>query len=67
MMNSSKQGEMIERVSKYFDSNIVKKIAAGTFHSISYKLLKKSGNNITLKQPKELKILLKRSRARTVF
>ena len=60
-------GEMIERVSKYFDSNIVKKIEAGTFHSVSYRLLKKSGSNITLKQPKELKILLKSVYEKRVF
>ena len=60
-------GEMIERVSNYFDKNIVKSITAGTFHSVSYRLLKKNNRNITLKQPKELKILLKSIYEKRVF
>ncbi len=32
---------------------------AGTFHSVSYKLLKQLNINITLKQPSELKTLFK--------
>ncbi len=52
-------GEMIERVGRYFNKSVTSKILAGTFHSVSYKLLKKMGKNITLKQPKDLKILLK--------
>ncbi len=59
--------EMIERVSKYFDKNIVKNITAGTFHSVSYRLLKQNNHNITLKQPKELKILLKSIYEKRVF
>ncbi len=51
--------EMIERVSNFFDKNTAKMIQSGTFHSVSYKLLKQNGNKIVLKQPKELKILLK--------
>ncbi len=59
--------EMIERVSKYFDKDIIKNITAGTFHSVSYRLLKKCNYNITLKQPKELKILLKSIYEKRVF
>lgn len=52
-------GEMIQRVGKYFNKNITSSIKAGTFHALSYKILKDLGKNITLKQPKELKMLLK--------
>ena len=51
--------EMIERVSLYFGKEITSKIESGTFHAVSYRLLKKLGSNIVLKQPKDLKILLK--------
>ena len=51
--------EMLERVGRYFDNSITKKIESGTFHAVSYRLLKESGKKIVLKQPKELKILLK--------
>ncbi len=51
--------EMIERIGRYFDKNITKKIESGTFHAVSYRLLKEAGYNIVLKQPKELKILLR--------
>lgn len=51
--------EMIERIGNLFSQELAKKIEAGTFHAISYKLLKKNGINIVLKLPKELKILLK--------
>ncbi len=51
--------EMVERVGRYFDARVAKKIQSGTFHAISYKLLKKSGRKIVLKQPKELKLVLK--------
>ncbi|MDR3177838.1 MAG: UvrD-helicase domain-containing protein, partial [Campylobacteraceae bacterium] len=37
--------EMIERVARFFDKEIVNKIEAGTFHAVSYKLLKKIGKN----------------------
>ncbi|MDR1614887.1 MAG: ATP-dependent helicase [Campylobacteraceae bacterium] len=59
--------EMIERVARFFDSETVKKIEAGTFHAISHKLLKKIGKKIILKQPKELKILLKTIHAKRRF
>ncbi len=51
--------EMIERVGRYFDKSVVKKIESGTFHAVSYRLLKKAGFEIVLKQPKDLKILLR--------
>ncbi len=51
--------EMVERVGRYFDASVTKKIEAGTFHAISYRLLRKQGEKIVLKQPKELKLVLK--------
>ena len=51
--------EMVARVAKYFGKDIAKQIMAGTFHSVSYKLLKELNVNITLKQPNELKTLFK--------
>lgn len=50
--------EMIHRVSVYFGDK-AKEIQAGTFHSVSYKLLKEFGKNISLKQPSELKVLFR--------
>ena len=49
--------EMVARVAKFFGKEVAKKIMAGTFHSVSYKLLKELNKNITLKQPNELKTL----------
>ncbi|CAD7286863.1 ATP-dependent helicase [Campylobacter suis] len=51
--------EMIARLGRYFDKSVTSKITAGTFHSVSFTLLKALGKNIILKQPSELKILLK--------
>ena len=51
--------EMIERLNRHFDKKITSRIVAGTFHSVSYKLLKELNKSITLKQPSELKTLLK--------
>ena len=51
--------EMVSRVAKFFGKDIAKQIMAGTFHSVSYKLLKELNVNITLKQPNELKTLFK--------
>lgn len=59
--------EMIERVGKLFDKSTAKRIEAGTFHAVSYRLLKRLGKNIALKQPKELKILLKTIYAKRRF
>ncbi|WP_457564385.1 ATP-dependent helicase [Caminibacter sp.] len=50
-------GEMKERVAKVLPQ--AKNIEAGTFHSVSYKWLKRLNRKITLKQPKDLKILFK--------
>jgi DNA helicase-2/ATP-dependent DNA helicase PcrA len=50
--------EIIKRVSTYFPEQ-ASKIKAGTFHSISYKLLKEKSFNLKLKRPNELKTLLK--------
>ena len=51
--------EMIERVGAYFEKKIVKQIESGTFHAVSYRLLKEAGYKIVLKQPKDLKIVLR--------
>ncbi|MBL3520662.1 ATP-dependent helicase [Arcobacter lanthieri] len=59
--------EMISRVSKIFGNDIAKKITAGTFHSVSYKLLKELNLNISLKQPNELKTLFKSLYEKRVF
>jgi len=59
--------EMIERVGRYFDESIAKSIVSGTFHSVSYKLLKHHGQKITLKQPNELKTLFKSVYEKRVF
>lgn len=59
--------EMIQRVAQNFNSAIANKIQAGTFHSVSYRLLKQLGKNILLKQPNELKVLLKTIYAKRRF
>lgn len=51
--------EMTSRLERYFDKSVIDKITAGTFHSSSYYLLKKLDKKVNLKQPSELKILLK--------
>ncbi len=51
--------EMIERIGRNFDPKVAKKIQSGTFHAVSYRLLKMSGVKIVLKQPKELKMVLR--------
>lgn len=51
--------QMIQRLGQYFSQNTIKEIEAGTFHAVSYRLLKKLGKNISIKQPRELKTLLK--------
>jgi DNA helicase-2/ATP-dependent DNA helicase PcrA len=48
---------MKERVTKVLPE--AKNIEAGTFHSVSYKWLKKLNKNLVLKQPKDLRILFK--------
>ncbi|MBE0491988.1 MAG: ATP-dependent helicase [Sulfurospirillum sp.] len=59
--------QMLERVGQYFDKTIVSQIISGTFHAISYKLLRESGKKITLKPPKDLKMLLKTIHAKRRF
>lgn len=59
--------EMISRVAKFFDEATAKAIVSGTFHSVSYKLLKKAEKSITLKQPNELKTLFKSIYEKRVF
>ena len=59
--------EMVARVAKFFGKTVAKKIMAGTFHSVSYKLLKELEVNITLKQPSELKTLFKSLYEKRVF
>lgn len=59
--------EMVQRVAKFFGKDIAAKIMAGTFHSVSYKLLKKLEININLKQPNELKTLFKSLYEKRVF
>lgn len=51
--------EMLSRLAKKFDKKIIEKINAGTFHATAYALLRENGVKITLKQPSELKLLLK--------
>ena len=50
--------EMISRLERHFESAITKQINAGTFHAVAYRYLKEH-SQITLKQPRELKTLLK--------
>ena len=50
--------EMIKRLESYFPKEILKNIQAGTFHAIAYRYLK-DHHKILLKQPKELKMLLR--------
>ena len=59
--------EMVQRVGRFFDEKTTKQIESGTFHAVSYRLLKKYGNNIVLKQPSELKVLLKTVYEKRVF
>ena len=49
--------EMKERIVKVFEN--AKNIEAGTFHSVSYRWLKKLNKKIVLKTPKDMKILFK--------
>lgn len=50
--------EMISRLERHFDSAVTKQINAGTFHAVAYRYLKEH-SQISLKQPRELKTLLK--------
>ncbi len=59
--------EMLERVAQFFNKDVVSKIQSGTFHAVSYRLLKKLGYKVSLKQPKDLKMLLKTIYAKRRF
>ncbi len=59
--------EMVARVAKFFGKDVAKQIMAGTFHSVSYKLLKELNVNISLKQPSELKTLFRSVYEKRVF
>ncbi len=52
-------GEMLARVGRYYPPRIVNKIESGTFHAVSYRWLKELNENISLKQPGELKTLFR--------
>ena len=52
-------GEMVERVASYFGKDVAGRIDAGTFHSISYRWLKRRQGKVVLKQPRELKTLFR--------
>lgn len=59
--------EMMSRIAMYFNKEIASQIMSGTFHSVSYKLLKKLNIDIILKQPNELKTLFKSLYEKRVF
>jgi DNA helicase II / ATP-dependent DNA helicase PcrA len=59
--------EMISRVANYFTQEIASKIVAGTFHSVSYKLMKAMNMNVALKRPSELKTLFKSLYEKRIF
>ncbi|WP_394984549.1 ATP-dependent helicase [uncultured Helicobacter sp.] len=58
--------EMIERVGRFFSPKIAGEIESGTFHAVAYRYLKEH-LHITLKTPKELKILFKSLFERRIF
>ncbi|CBG40085.1 ATP-dependent helicase [Helicobacter mustelae] len=58
--------EMIARVAKKFGQTKARAIQSGTFHAIAYRYLKEK-RNITLKQPRELKILFKSIAEKRVY
>lgn len=51
--------EMVERLAQFFGKEKAMMIKAGTFHAVSYKWLKESGEKIMLKQPAEIKTLFR--------
>ena len=59
--------QMLSRIAKYFSDEIASSIFSGTFHSVSFKLLKKLDIKIILKQPNELKTLFKSIYEKRVF
>lgn len=59
--------EMISRLQKQFSQKITSQILAGTFHSVSYQILRSLDKNVVLKSPSELKSLLKSIASRRKF
>ncbi len=59
--------EMVSRVGEFFGNEIASSIDAGTFHSISYRWLKKEDKKVTLKQQRELKTLFRSVHEKRVF
>lgn len=51
--------EMVNRLANFFDKELILQIEAGTFHAVSYRLLKKNGIVAHLKEPRELKTLFR--------
>ncbi len=51
--------EMIARLKRYFNADIIDKIEAGTFHAVAYRWLKQRYPKLSLKQPSELKTLFR--------
>lgn len=51
--------EMIQRVARHFGNKSASEIEAGTFHSVSYRLLKQRESGLNLKSPSELKTLFR--------
>ncbi|MGX2984665.1 ATP-dependent helicase [Helicobacter sp. 23-1048] len=58
--------EMIERVGRFFNQKIASEIESGTFHAVAYRYLRER-IHISLKQPKELKIVFKSLYEKRVF
>ena len=52
-------GEMTTRLKRYFDTKLVDRIEAGTFHAVCYRWLRELNPRLTLKQPGELKTLFR--------
>lgn len=59
--------EMISRLGRYFNRQTISSIEAGTFHAVSYRMLKKNGLITHLKEPRELKILFRSIYEKRVF
>ena len=59
--------EMISRVANLFGDEIASQIVSGTFHSVSYKLMKSLGMQVALKRPNELKTLFKSLYEKRIF
>jgi DNA helicase-2/ATP-dependent DNA helicase PcrA len=60
-------GEMVERVAKLFSKEIASKIEAGTFHSVSYRYLKKENPKLILKQEADIRTLFRTIHERRDF